>query len=141
MLHTASLLLASKEMWDTFKTLTSYQDLDGGNILPLLDKDNNPVFELERKCQILQDTFFSGIHLQENNFDDSFQKEIEIELSNIHSQQLEGTIYDDTVLNNEILIGETMASLQYPKVGKAAGPDKIFTDLLLKANEELVEAN
>ena len=67
MLHTASLLLASKETWDTFKTLTSYQDLDGGNILPLLDKDNNPVFELEQKCQILQNTFFSGIQLQEKN--------------------------------------------------------------------------
>ena len=130
----------TKEMWDTFKTLTSYQDLDGGNILPLLDKDNNPVFELEQKCQILQDTFFSGIHLQENNFDESFQKEVEIELSNIRSQQLEGTIYDDTILNNDISIGETMASLQYLKLGKAAGPDKIFTDLLLKANEELVEA-
>ena len=23
-----------KEMWDNFKSLTSYQDLDGGNILP-----------------------------------------------------------------------------------------------------------
>lgn len=49
-----------KEMWDTFKTLTSYQDLDGGNILPLLDRDNNPVFELEQKCQILQDNSLVG---------------------------------------------------------------------------------
>ena len=30
-----------------------------------------------------------------------------------------------------------MAALQYLKEGKAAGPDKIFTDLLLHANEEL----
>ena len=30
-----------------------------------------------------------------------------------------------------------MAALQYLKEGKAAGPDKIFTELLLHANEEL----
>ena len=35
---------------------------------------------------------------------------------------------------------ETEASLEYLKPGKAAGPDKIFTDLLLKANDELVKA-
>ena len=35
---------------------------------------------------------------------------------------------------------ETEASLKYLKPGKAAGPDKIFTDLLLKANDELVKA-
>ena len=33
-----------------------------------------------------------------------------------------------------------MACLQYLKEGKAAGPDKIFTDLLLHANEKLVIA-
>ena len=63
-------------MWDTFKTLTSYQDLDGGNIHLLLDKDTNPAFDLEQKCQILQDTIFSGSHLSEYNFDENFKKEI-----------------------------------------------------------------
>ena len=113
-----------KEMWDTFKTLTSYQDLDGGNILPLLDKDNNHVFDLEQKCQILQDTFFSGSHLSENNFDENFKEEIELELSKIRSQQVEDQIYDDTSMNDEISLGETLASFQYLQVGKAAGLDK-----------------
>ena len=126
-----------KEMWDSFKSLTSYQDLDGGNILPLLDQDNNPVFELEEKCKILQDTFFSGNHLSVNDFDDNFKKEIENELSDIRAQQQQEQIFDDNQLNDEISLGETKAALQYLKEGKAAGPDKIFTDLLLHANEEL----
>ena len=129
-----------KEMWDSFRTLTTYQDLDGGNILPLLDKDNNPVFDLEQKCQILQDTFFSGSNLSENDFDDTFKEEIEAELSDIHSQEAENQIYDDTLLNDEISLGETMASLQYLKKGKAAGPDKVFTELLLNSNDELIKA-
>ena len=116
---------------------TSYQGLDGGNILPLLDQDNNPVFELEQKCQILQETFFSGNHLSVNDFDEHFKKEIETELSDIRAQQQQEQIFDDNQLNDEISLGETMAALQYLKEGKAAGPDKIFTDLLLHANEEL----
>ena len=107
-------------------------NIDGGNILPLLDKDNNPVFDLDKKCQILQDTFFSGSHLSENNFDDTFKEEIESELSDIHRQETEDQIYDDALLNDGISLGEAMASLQYLKSGKAAGPDKIFTELLFR---------
>ena len=86
-----------------FRTRTTYQDPDGGNILPLLDKDNNPFFDLEQKCRILQDTFFSGSHLSENDFDDTFKEEIEAELSDIHSQEAE-------ILNDEISLKETMTS-------------------------------
>ena len=125
-----------KEMWDSFKSLTSYQDLDGGNVLPLLDRDNNPVFEYEEKSEILQETFFSGNHLSENDFDEKFKEEIETELSGIRQKQ-EDQIYDDAFLNSKISLGETIAALQYLKEGKAAGPDIIFTDLLLHANEEL----
>ena len=99
-----------------------------------LDKDNNPVFDLEQKCRILQDTFFSGSHLSENDFDDTFKEEIEAELSDIHSQEAE--IYDDTLLNDEISLKETMTSLKYLKKVKAAGPDKVFTELLLNSNDE-----
>ena len=108
-----------KEMWDTFKTLTTYQDLDGGNILPLLDKDNNPVFDLDQKCQILQDTFFSGSHLSENNFDDTFKEEIESELADIHRQETEDQIYDDDLLNDEI-------SIAVPKIRESGGTRQDF---------------
>ena len=43
-----------KEMWDSLRTLTSYQDLDGGNILSLLNDSNQPVFDLPGKCSILK---------------------------------------------------------------------------------------
>ena len=127
-------------MWDTFKTLTSYQDLDGGNILPLLDNDNDPFFYLEQKCQILPDTFFGGSHLSDNKFDDIFKEEIESELSDIQNIETKDQLFDNTILNNEISLGETLASLQSLKTWKAAGPDKVFTELLLKSNEELVKA-
>ena len=43
-------------------------------------------------------------------------------------------------INREISLGDAEASLELFKPGKAAGPDKVFTDLLLEANEELVTA-
>ena len=93
---------------------------------------NNPVFDLEQKCQILQDTFFSGIHLSENDFDDAFKEEIEADLSYIHSQESENQIHDDTRLNDEVSLGETMASFQYPKKEKAAGADKVFHRIVVE---------
>ena len=129
-----------KEMWDSVKTLTSYQDLDGGNVLPLLDENNQPVFDMQGKCDILQDTFFSGKHLENNNFDNDFKLSLEKELHDIINNPDHEEIYDTVGINREISLEETEASLEYLKPGKAAGPDKIFTDLLLKANDELVKA-
>ena len=34
-------------MWDSLKSLTSYQDLDAGKVLPLLNEDNQPVFDMQ----------------------------------------------------------------------------------------------
>lgn len=129
-----------KEMWDSLKTLTTYQDLDGGNILPLLNEDNQPIFDLQGKCNILQTTFFSGKHLDNNNFDNDFKISIETELQNINNGQEYDEIYDCIGINRDISLEETQAALEYLKPGKAAGPDKVFTDLLLQANEELVTA-
>ena len=129
-----------KEMWDSVKTLTSYQDLDGGNVLPLLDENNQPVFDMQGKCDILQDTFFSGKHLENNNFDNDFKLSLEKKLHDIINNPDHEEIYDTVGINREISLEETEASLEYLKPGKAAGPDKIFTDLLLKANDELIKA-
>ena len=74
-----NLCKSSKEMWDTFNNLTSYQDLDGGDILPLLDCQNQPIFEVAKKCDLLRDTFFSGKHLENVPFDGCFQQSIEEE--------------------------------------------------------------
>ena len=127
-------------MWDSVKKLTSYQDLDGGNVLPLLDENNQPVFDMQGKCDILQDTFFSGKHLENNNFDNDFKLSLEKELHDIINNPDHEELYDTVCINREISLEETEASLEYLKPGKAAGPDKFFTDLLLKANDELVKA-
>ena len=102
-----------KEMWDSFKSLTSYQNLDGGNIFPLLFRDN-PVFELEQKCKILQGVFFSGNHLSENDFDEKFKTEIETELSGIR-QKKEDQVYDDAFLNSVISLVGNHSNLAVPE--------------------------
>ena len=53
-------------------------------------------------------------------------------------QIIQRNYFDSVSVNREISLEETEASLEYLKPGKPAGPDKVFTDLLLKANEELV---
>ena len=129
-----------KDMWQSLKTLTSYQDLDGGNVLPLLNEDNQPVFDIQGKCDILQDTFFSGKHLENNNFDNNFKSNVEKELKDIRNVNNSEDLFDSAAINREISLEETEASLEYLKPGKATGPDNVFTDLLLNANEELVTA-
>ena len=49
---------SSKEMWESFNTLTSYQDYNRGGVIPLLDDDGSPVFNREDKCLILENVFF-----------------------------------------------------------------------------------
>ena len=70
-------------MWGSVKTLTSYQDFDGRNVLLLLDKNYQPVFDMQGKCDILQYTFFRGKHIENNNFDNDFKLFLEKELHDI----------------------------------------------------------
>ena len=71
-------LKKSRGIIDSFKSLTSYQDLDIGYILLLLDQDNNPVFELEQNGKILQETLFSGNHLPANDFDENSKRRLKL---------------------------------------------------------------
>ena len=64
-------------MWESLRTVTSYQDLDGVNVIPLLNEDNQTVFDLQGKCSILQTTFFSGQHLHNNKFNKDFKVSVE----------------------------------------------------------------
>ena len=95
---------------------------------------------MQGKCDILQDTFFSGKHLENNNFDKNFKINVENELKEIGNENNPEELFDSAAINREISLEETEASLEYLKPGKAAGPDKVFTDLLLKANKGLVTA-
>ena len=51
---------SAKEMWESFKDLTSYQDKKGVGVLPFLDENKHPTFDREEKYIILQDVFFGG---------------------------------------------------------------------------------
>ena len=109
-----------KDMWHSLKTLTTYQDLDGGSVLPLLNEDNQPVFDMQGKCDILQNTFFSGKHLENSDFDEEFKLTLEEELHEIKSNQEYEDLYDTVGINRDITLEETEASLEYLKSGKAA---------------------
>lgn len=76
------------------------------------------------KCSILQDTFFSGKHLQTNNFDNDFKVSIEKELQEINNGKDYSDIYNCAGINRDISFEETQAALEYLKPEKAAGPDK-----------------
>ena len=130
-----------KELWDSFRSLTSYQDLDGGNVLPLFDRDNKPIFEIQEKCLLLQETFFNGKHLNNDSFNSDFQKQIEIEYDNIKKNN--GPTFQSKgleSLNRDITIEETEAALQNLDDGKSSGPDNVFTDLLRRSGEQLIAA-
>ena len=64
-------------MWSAFRKLTSYQDFIEGDMLPLLDDNDNPVFSKDETCDILKETFFSGKHLSAEKFDANFKDKIE----------------------------------------------------------------
>ncbi|MEW8547197.1 MAG: endonuclease/exonuclease/phosphatase family protein, partial [Candidatus Thiodiazotropha sp.] len=130
------------EMWRHFKTLTSYQEYDDVGVLPLINSNNNPIFENEEKAELLKDTFFSGTHLQGMSFDNDFQKEIEGELSKIKTQEHNVTDCQEDLdfLNRNITEEEVEAVLQMLKTGVSPGPDNIYTELLLHSGEELQKA-
>ena len=41
---------SSKEIWEHFNSLTTYQDHSGGGVLPLIDRNGKPVFDRQEKC-------------------------------------------------------------------------------------------
>ena len=132
--------MSQKELWDSFKSLISYQDLNGGNVLPLYDQDNNPIFELQDKCLLLQETFFNGKHLINDNFNLDFQKEINIEYGKVREKNTHIFSCKKRSLNRDISIEETEAVLQNLEDGKYSGPDNIFTVLLRRSVEQLTTA-
>ena len=105
-------------MWESLRTLTSYQDSDGGNVLPLLNDENQPVFGLQEKGIILQTTFFSEQHLHHDRFNKDFKDSVEKELHEILNEKEHDDIYDSTAINKDITLEETQAASQYLKVGR-----------------------
>ncbi|KAH3773280.1 hypothetical protein DPMN_174639 [Dreissena polymorpha] len=69
-----------KQKWAEFYKLTSYKRDEGGNVLPLIDINDSPVYGNQEKSEILKGTFFGSTHIANERFDDDFQKPIETEL-------------------------------------------------------------
>ena len=103
------------------------------------------VFKDEDKEAILFDTFFTGKHLSQNTFDGKHQKEIELELENIISnnwdakpKEAQNIANDDiSFLNDEITYSDVLESIKLQKTaGKCCDGDKfhpIFFKKLSKA--------
>ena len=126
-----------KEKWREFKKLMSYQDGEVGSILPLL-KNDEPIFEVNEKFELLRDVFFGGQHISGEVFDEDFKKEVDKKVEKTHENIKEEK--GDEFLDRIIEIEETEAAIQRLKKGKAPGPDNIYGDLLKAADQELIEA-
>ena len=139
---------SSKEMWEHFNSLTTYQDHSGGGVLPLIDRNGKPVFDRQEKCKVLEDVFFGGGHLKECDFDDKFKQEVEKTVSDIEkgisnddiNQTREKEKNSNEYLNYDISVGEVEAVLQQLQNNKSPGPDNVFTELLRHAGDELTKA-
>ena len=137
---------SSKEMWEHFNSLTTYQDHSGGGVLPLIVRNGKAIFDSDEKCSVLQDVFFGGGHLNDCDFDEQFKEMVDQAVADIEKG---GTAEDKTTqegknckeyLNYDISADEVEAVLQQLKNNKSPGPDNVFTELLRHAGEELLKA-
>ena len=127
-----------KEKWQSFRKLTSYRERSNVDVLPLHNEKEEVVFAHGEKCKILQNTLFGGSHIANETFDEDFKKEIEQRLLSIRQEVC--SEYGDAFLNRPISYDEVEASIQRLQKHKAPGPDNIFTNMLLKANETVIQA-
>ena len=128
---------SSKELWESFNALTTYQDCNRGGVLPLLDENDNAVFGREEKCEILERVFFGGKHLDQCAFDDDFKVEVEKELLTGNNPENENS---KEFLNYDITLGEVEAVVQQLKKNKSPGPDQVYTEMLQHAGGEFMKA-
>ena len=127
-----------KEKWQSFRKLTSYRERSNVDVLPLHNEKEVVVFAHQEKCKILQNTFFGGSHIANQVFDEDFKKEIEQILLSIRQEVCSED--GDAFLNRPISYDEVEASIQRMQKNKAPGPHNIFTNMLLKANETVIQA-
>ena len=133
-----------KEMWESFNSLTTYQDCGRGGVLPLIDEMNCPVFGREEKCAVLEKVFFGGSHLVNCSFDENFKEEVEDELRDIMEGKIEGDQESsekcEKFLNHDISMDEIEAAIQHLKKDKSPGPDEVYTEMLKMAGSNFLKA-
>ena len=129
-----------EEIWQNFRSLTSYQDENSGGVLPYKDSEQNAVCNSADKCKVLQDVFFGGRHLEKEEFDETTRVEVENKVKGIREQTNPQESDETYYLNHDITEEETEAVLQSLQKGKAPGNDLVYTDLLLASGQELRKA-
>ena len=114
-------------MWRHFRELTSYQDEEAGGVLPLMNDEDEPIFNQKEKCHVLQVVFFGGKFIQNEAFDKQFKDEIEQEYDRTRTERNDPDIgAHESFLNRPIDIAETVAAIQNLKEKKAPGTDIIY---------------
>ena len=86
--------------------MTTIEGWGGG--LPLLDENENPIFNREEKCQIrqiLEKIFFDGRHLAYCSFDDKFRTDVENDLTTVTEENSKSNDAEE-FLNYDISLNE-----------------------------------
>ena len=97
-------------------------------MLPLVDVNGIPVFENKENCELLEQVFFEGTHLKQNNFDENFFKEINSECQAIKDNF---NAFDGREnFNADIMFQEVEAAIQKIKAGKSPGPDSFCLSII-----------
>ena len=87
---------------------------------------------------MLEQVFFEGTHLKQNNFDENFFKEINSECQTIKDNL---NAFDGREnFNADIMFQEVEAAIQKMKAGKSPGPDSFYPELFQNAGENSKKA-
>ncbi|MEW8545066.1 MAG: reverse transcriptase domain-containing protein, partial [Candidatus Thiodiazotropha sp.] len=125
-----------QERWTAYHKMTDKQT--NNTILPLIHEDRPAAFANSEKCEILQEVFFEGSHLKNNQFDTEFYSKITDECSRISrnldlSEDIDG-------FNDEISLTEVESAIELTKIGKSPGPDSIYAEFFHFGGSNLKEA-
>ena len=63
---------SSKEKWEGFNQLGTYEDYNRCGVVPFLDDTGKELFDMVKVC-IDRDGILGGVHLNECKFDDQFK--------------------------------------------------------------------
>ncbi|CAG2243558.1 unnamed protein product [Mytilus edulis] len=124
----------AKDRWNAFKKMT--KKTTNNIVLPFIDCDGKVLFNEQLKCEELEKTYFKGNHLKTSSFDQTHYEEIMKKYKNISEEMFDQEM-EEKEYNEPIDPDELIGAIQRLKNDTAPGPDQIFSELLMKADESL----